>query len=691
MTRAPLPRLLLALLLLSAIVAGAGAYTIDGYTFAAGQEHAIPGTGSTVPYHLLNFTLSNATGDSTGNVIYTDGTTAGDWRDIRFTDGSNALLPYWVEPTSLTATTALVWVNMTVPAGGTTIRLYCDSDTAPSASNGSATWRLFDDFSSGSVDTAKWTDAGGTSISNGILTVTGASTSYRGITSTATYGSGTAIRGRVAMPSSNYGSPRGHFGYWYLPGTGYPAGAWYQSVYGASSDLSITQNGASESATTTYELGDSYHTLDVIRNDTTSAIFKADGAVTATHTTYLPASASGVYVQTFDGPVGLSLDWVALRNYTAVEPEHGSYTDLVLPTAAFTANATTGDAPLTVQFNDTSTGAPTSWSWDIDGDGVADSTDQNPVVEYANAGTYTINLTVANTAGNDTDSKTNYITVTDAALAPVADFSANVTSGIAPLLVGFTSTSTNATDWSWDFDGDGGADGGGESVIYIYANPGLYTVVLNASGQGGFDTETKIDYITVTAPGVVTPPPTTVAPTGFTALSETHGTTWIRWTWSPAVNLSANQTLVGVYDGLEVFNVTSNATIPPEMYYRGDLNPNEYHLFGLVLVNATDGNQTTTSIDLGVTTAQGAEFFYIIFVVALALALVGAIIPNRYMALVLLMFAFLLSAYLAIGTTASNASFSVIAVMMVVVTALGMIFVVYDLVKSHVSWENDDY
>ena len=41
-------------------------------------------------------------------------------------------------------------------------------------------------------------------------------------------------------------------------------------------------------------------------------------------------------------------------------------------------------------------------------------------------------LTAGNTAGSNTATKTNYITVTAAPVAPVANFTANRTSGVAP-------------------------------------------------------------------------------------------------------------------------------------------------------------------------------------------------------------------------------------------------------------------
>ena len=79
------------------------------------------------------------------------------------------------------------------------------------------------------------------------------------------------------------------------------------------------------------------------------------------------------------------------------------------PTASFTATPTSGSAPLTVQFTDTSSGGPTAWSWSF-GDGSA-SLDQNPAHTYSAAGTYTVTLTVSNGAGSDTTTQSNLISV----------------------------------------------------------------------------------------------------------------------------------------------------------------------------------------------------------------------------------------------------------------------------------------
>jgi PKD repeat protein len=80
------------------------------------------------------------------------------------------------------------------------------------------------------------------------------------------------------------------------------------------------------------------------------------------------------------------------------------------PDASFTAVPSSGAAPLTVQFTDTSTGAVNSRAWDFQNDGTVDSTAAAPTFTYTSANTYTARLTVTNSAGSSTTTRT--ITVT---------------------------------------------------------------------------------------------------------------------------------------------------------------------------------------------------------------------------------------------------------------------------------------
>ncbi|MBI1320123.1 MAG: PKD domain-containing protein [Candidatus Hydrogenedens sp.] len=79
----------------------------------------------------------------------------------------------------------------------------------------------------------------------------------------------------------------------------------------------------------------------------------------------------------------------------------------------FTATPQTGNAPLQVQFTDTtSTGglAVTSRTWNF-GDGTT-STEANPLHTYNDAGSFTVSLSVTAGGATDTETKTSFITVT---------------------------------------------------------------------------------------------------------------------------------------------------------------------------------------------------------------------------------------------------------------------------------------
>jgi PKD repeat protein len=167
------------------------------------------------------------------------------------------------------------------------------------------------------------------------------------------------------------------------------------------------------------------------------------------------------------------------------------------PVADFTGSPTSGCAPLTVNFTDQSTGEITSWSW-VFGDG-GTSPDQNPSYTYQNPGDFTVSLTVTGPEGSDTETKTDYISVS---AVPVADFSGSPTSGDAPLTVNFADLSAgNPSSWNWDF-GDGGSSTA-QNPSYEYTGAGVFSVNLTASNACGSDQEIKTDYITVTEPTVL--------------------------------------------------------------------------------------------------------------------------------------------------------------------------------------------
>jgi len=172
---------------------------------------------------------------------------------------------------------------------------------------------------------------------------------------------------------------------------------------------------------------------------------------------------------------------------------------LSAPVAHFSASTVSGLTPLTVKFTNQATGDIALWSWDF-GDN-STSFDQNPEHEYKAEGTYSVSLKVVGKdgSGEDTELKTDFITVTDIPVAPVALFSASRKNGSSPLKTSFTSTSTgNITDWEWDFgDGSTSTD---ENPSHTYNTIGSYTVSLSVTSPEGSDTKTVPGFITVNAP-----------------------------------------------------------------------------------------------------------------------------------------------------------------------------------------------
>lgn len=142
--------------------------------------------------------------------------------------------------------------------------------------------------------------------------------------------------------------------------------------------------------------------------------------------------------------------------------------------------------------------------------------------------------------------------------APVANFTADKTSGCGSVTVVFTDQSTNTpTSWSWQFTGGTPSTSTQQNPTVSYSSPGTYSVTLTVSNVNGSDGETKTGYITVY------PNPSTAASTvdascpdvnnGSVDLTVIGGNSPFTYSWS---NGAAVQDLSGLSAGTYTVTVT---------------------------------------------------------------------------------------------------------------------------------------
>lgn len=197
------------------------------------------------------------------------------------------------------------------------------------------------------------------------------------------------------------------------------------------------------------------------------------------------------------------------------------------PVTEFSADDITPALDATVNFTDLSSNAPTSWLWSFDPTtvtyvGGTSATSQNPQVEFNATGTYDVTLYAENTHGNDTEIKSNYISVSAISYCAasgggdeyISDFQLNTINNTGTTSDGYhdyTSLSTdlellgtysisitNATTYTdddlgvWaDWNQDGDFDDSGENIV----------CEVDDDGQGTFN---------ITVPATANLGPTTI-------------------------------------------------------------------------------------------------------------------------------------------------------------------------------------
>ncbi len=237
----------------------------------------------------------------------------------------------------------------------------------------------------------------------------------------------------------------------------------------------------------------------------------------------------------------------------------GACDNLFIPQADFLTDVNSGCLPLTVQFENRSSGGPISYKWVFEGGEPNISFEENPSVVYSESGDYKVTLYVANRLGQDSVARESVVSVN---FDPTASFLIDHQPGTT--VASFNSeASENGDQFFWDFGDDTFSNE--RNPVHDFGTGGQYSVTLITRNDCGADTLTNQVLIVS-------------QPTAAFQVGESRGCSPLQvefnnlsqafegdYTWSfeggtPSISNEVNPTIT--YNEAGVFNVSLIASSP---------------------------------------------------------------------------------------------------------------------------------
>lgn len=200
-----------------------------------------------------------------------------------------------------------------------------------------------------------------------------------------------------------------------------------------------------------------------------------------------------------------------------------------------------GCSPLTVEFQNNSTGVGLSYNWTVDGVNSGTMATIPPITFTETPGNTPVNhiirLTVNSACGTETFQDTIIVH---------RPTEANFTTSASSVCEGDSFTFTDASlgenlTWEWDF-GDGTTSGSQGPHTHTYATPGTYTVQLIADGYCGRDTlETIVTVDPLTVIDFTIPEPQEGCSTVTVSLANNSSGTGLTYEWTVDGGFYSNQ------------------------------------------------------------------------------------------------------------------------------------------------------
>jgi PKD repeat protein len=224
-----------------------------------------------------------------------------------------------------------------------------------------------------------------------------------------------------------------------------------------------------------------------------------------------------------------------------------------VPVPSFTPATATVCQGGTVNFTNTSTNFPTSYTWSFPGGTPSTSTAVNPSVTYNTPGTYSVTLTATNQWGSKSITQTNIITVTPAPATPTISANGPTTfcSGGSVVL-----SSSQPTGISW-------SNSTSNQTVTVSAS-GTYTVTY--TDNNGCAATSVPTVVTVNSnpavPTITANGPTSFCTGGSVVLtsSQATGNTWSNTQTSSAITVTSSGTYSVTYTDANGCTATSATT-----------------------------------------------------------------------------------------------------------------------------------
>ncbi len=251
-----------------------------------------------------------------------------------------------------------------------------------------------------------------------------------------------------------------------------------------------------------------------------------------------PSSATTIGVTTAVAP--FRVDLVYIQNSSSANVYYTNFTGL---SATASATPTAVDLWNNVQFNAAPVAGATPYlfSWNFGGacSPSCPTTTQNPLVNYTNAGTYTVSVQVTDSFGEVVTVSAGSITVNPLLLTALSP--ANSTIDVTQSLT-FTATASGgsgtygASAYAWQVNGAAQAGSTASTFTHTFAAAGAYSVAADVTDSLGFTSRWAYAVVLVNAPltvGAITASPNpalTGHAVGFSA-SVSGGTPTLAYSW----------------------------------------------------------------------------------------------------------------------------------------------------------------